>query len=209
LSEVNEEYVDPLPSVETVRHDMESLLTSMELSYKSFLPSLDMMELPFGDTAPLGDVAQVVLPSSRLAVLTPYDPGLTEDVCNAVRNADLGLNPSIDEGDVRIPLPKVPTKDRQQLVKEVGRIPLLKISNQTRQQLVREVGQTTEKYRQRIRGVRQKTNDCIKQAKDGKLEGVSRDDAFRAAKDIDKVTEEIMRKINATLQQKEKSIMNV
>lgn len=203
--QANDEVEPPLPSTESVMRRMESVLSSMELAYKAFLPSPDAMEVP------LCEVARVVVPSSRLAVLTPHDPDLAEDVRNAVRDADLGLSPVVgdQEKEIRIFLPKVPAKNRERLVKEVGRIPLPKVSSQTRQRLVKEVGQTTEKYRQRVRGVRHKTNHRIKQAKEGKLEGVSKDEAFKAAKDIDKVTEKIMKKINNMLHEKERSIMNV
>lgn len=185
-----------LPSPDAVKDRMSALVASMERAFQAVRggdPSPEMFEsLPvkaYGSTAPLGTVAQVVIESPTRAVLTCYDPGTVNDVRDAVRDCGLGFNPRIEDVEITVPIPRVSTETRLALVKELGK--------------------TTERYRKRIRNVRRKTNDRLKKGKEGKLEGVSKDDAFRVSKDIDKVTDDVMAKLSDMLQQKEKTLMDV
>ena len=71
------------------------------------------------------------------------------------------------------------------------------------------MGTTAESTRQRIRRIRRGAQDVVKKAKDGKLEGISEDDAFRTGKEIDSVTEECIKALNHIVEQKQASVMNV
>jgi ribosome recycling factor len=141
----------------------------------------------YGSHAPLNSVAQVVISSSTLAQATCYDPELAKNVGVAIRDK-LELNPSVEEGGVvRIPLPRVSLEVRQQTAKALTK--------------------HTEKYRQRVRTIRRNVLKVVKQGEAGKLEGISKDDAFRAQKEIEDVTEKIMVKLNEAAEQKHKAIM--
>ena len=63
--------------------------------------------------------------------------------------------------------------------------------------------------RQRIRRIRRAAQDFVKKAKDGKMEGISEDDAFRTGKEIDAVTEECIKELNNIVDEKQASVMNV
>lgn len=144
----------------------------------------------YGDpNTPLHAVAQVVLVSHTMATATCFDPALAKSVANAIRDK-LSLNPSIDDGGiVTIPIPRV--------------------SMETRQELSGMVKKRAEFFRQRIRGVRRKVLDVVKHGAAGKLEHVSKDDAFRVQKDIEAMTEEMIQKINKAADKKNSSIMSV
>ncbi len=78
-----------------------------------------------------------------------------------------------------------------------------------KQALVKQLGKTAENTRQRIRRIRRGAQDVVKEGKDGKLEGISEDDAFRAGKDIDAATEEAIKALNEIVDKKQASVMNV
>jgi ribosome recycling factor len=144
----------------------------------------------YGDpNTPLQAVAQIVLVSHTLATATCFDPALGKAVATAVRNK-LSLNPSVDEGGiVQIPIPRV--------------------SLESRQTTSAQVKKRAEVFRQRIRGVRRKALDIVKQGVAGKLEHVSKDDAFRVQKDIESMADDIIQKINVAADKKHEDIMVV
>ena len=194
-----EETVPTLPSVDKTRKRMQSILNSMENAFRSIRgaePSPELFEnievVAYGSTVQLNTVAQVIISSPSLAVLACYDPSTTTNVRDAVRDAGLNFNPRIDDpasGEVQVPIPKVSTETRMTLVKQLHKM--------------------TERYKTRVRNVRKKANDKVKKGKDGKLEGISKDDAFRVGKEIDDLTHEISEKISLMLQEKEDAIKGV
>ena len=143
----------------------------------------------YGDSAPLSAVAQVVIVSPTMANVSCFDPALAKDVRNAIRDS-LDLNPQLEEdGVVKVPLPRV--------------------SMETRQKIVKQLNKQAEATRTRIRNVRRKAMETVKVGKEGKLEGVSKDDAFRAAKEIDAVVDDVTKLINDAVHAKEASVMAV
>lgn len=143
----------------------------------------------YGTSTPLNSVAQVVISSSTLAQATCYDPDLANDVCSAIHDA-LELNPSVEDGGVvRIPLPRVSLEVREQTAKALAK--------------------RTERYRQGIRTIRRNVMKVIKQGEAGKLEGISKDDAFRSQKEIEATTEKVMEQLNAASESKQRSVMEI
>ena len=76
----------------------------------------------YGEMQPLKDVAQVALKGATTLVVNPFDGALAEAVANAVRDADLGLNPTIDGNLVRVLLPKASKETREAAAKLVSKI---------------------------------------------------------------------------------------
>ena len=146
----------------------------------------------YGDAnTSLKAVALVVLESPTLAVATCYDPSLTKNVITAIAEK-LQLNPQMDADDtstIRIPLPR--------------------ISLQVRQETATLLGKRAEACRKKIRNVRSKVLKLVKQGVAGKLEGISKDDAFRVQKEIEKVCEEVNKTIVDLSAQKEKDVMSM
>jgi ribosome recycling factor len=134
-------------------------------------------------------VAQVVIVEHTLATATCFDPSVTKAVQTALYQ-QLELNASISEdGVLRIPLPKV--------------------SMETRQKTAAVLQKRAESVRQRIRKVRRKALSTVKQGVAGKLEGISKDDAFRVQQEIEAIVEEVIQTLNKAAEEKHDSIMLV
>lgn len=187
---------DILPDLAKVKTKMTKIIDQFEASLKGIReaePTPDIFDNiqvdAYGEHTPLKGVAQVVIQSHTLATATCFDPSLAKAVSTAIRNK-LGLNPSVEEGgEVKIPLPRV--------------------SLETRKQTAHILNKRTESYRQRIRNVRRKAMDTTKKGVAGKLEGVSKDDAFRLQQDIEATTEDYVKKLNEISEVKHNRIMAV
>lgn len=185
-----------LPNVSDVKDRMMNMVGKFTESLKAIrgaepTPELfdEVMVQAYGASTPLKSVAQVVIASPTLASATCFDPAVAKDVSNALRDK-LGLNPSVQEGGVvRIPIPRV--------------------SMESRQKTAVLLGKRTETGRQKIRNLRRKVMDVVKKGVAGKLEGISKDDAFRVQKEIESVTEEAIQKLNVISNKKQESIMAV
>ena len=128
-----------------------------------------------------------------MASVTCFDPALVKEVRASIQ-LQLGLNPQSDasEGDLG-----------------VLKVPLPKVSMEVRQRTAGQLNKKAESFRLRIRRVRRRYNNVIKQGKDGKLEHVSKDDVFRVAKEIDDVTDKAIKQLNDVTDAKHSSIMDV
>jgi ribosome recycling factor len=185
-----------LPDPKKVQEQMTKVVTRFQESLKSIrgaepTPEMfdDVQVNAYGSMTPLKAVGQVVIVSPTLAEISCFDPAVAKDVQKAVQLA-LELNPQVDEGGtVRVPLPRV--------------------SMEVREQTVRQLNKKAESCKQRLRQVRRKAMDVIKKGKDGKLEGISKDDAFACSKEIDQATEQVMDKLKGIVDEKMNSIMAV
>jgi ribosome recycling factor len=185
-----------LPNVDRVKERMQKVIAKFIESLKGIRgaePTPELFEdLPitaYGTQNPLKSVAQVVIVSPTLASITCFDPAITKDVAKALQ-VQMSLNPSIEDGGVvRVPLPRV--------------------SMESRQATATQLGKRTESYRKRIRTVRQKALHVVKPGVAGKLEGISKDDAFRVQKDIEAATEEAMTQLNKLSKDKHDTILAV
>jgi ribosome recycling factor len=115
----------------------------------------------YGETQQLKEVAQVALKNPLLLVVSPFDSAMVDAVADAIRDADMGLNPSLDGNSVRVPVPKT--------------------SKETREANVKLIGKVAEQAKTRIRRSRQ---DAIEKSKKGG-EGISEDDIKRDTKLIE------------------------
>ncbi|MBA2688977.1 MAG: ribosome recycling factor [Gemmatimonadaceae bacterium] len=138
----------------------------------------------YGSTVPLSQVASVSAPEPRMLMVTPWDKGLTSAIEKALRESDLGLNPQSQSGTIRVPLPALNEERRKELVKVLHKL--------------------TEEGRVAIRHSRTDARDKLK-----KLEKVSEDDVKHAEKDLQKLHDEYIGKVDALLKAKEAEIMEV
>jgi ribosome recycling factor len=194
--EDDEEDAELLPNPEKIKQRMRKILDSFDESLKAIrggepTPELfdDVMVDAYGSMAPLKSVAQVVIATATQATATCFDPAIAKAVSTAIRDK-LSLNPSIEEGGVvKIPLPRV--------------------SMETRQKTAANLGKKTESFRQRVRKVRRKALDVVKQGVAGKLDGVSKDDAYRVQKEVEVLTDQVIQSLNDAAEKKHESIMSV
>jgi ribosome recycling factor len=128
--------------------------------------------------------------SHTMATATCFDPTTSKAVVVAIRDT-LDLNPQAEEGTGAI------------------QIPIPRISMEVRQQMVSTVQKRAEQFRVRIRNHRRSVLDTVKQGVAGKLEGVSKDDAFRVQQDIETMTDVVVKELNKLCEKKESDIMSV
>lgn len=141
----------------------------------------------YGSQMPINQVATVSVPEARLIGVQVWDKSLVGAVDKAIRNAGLGLNP-ISEGQlIRIPIPELNEERRQELAKVASRY--------------------AEQARVAVRNVRRDGMDTLKQLeRDGEM---SQDDQKLFVDEVQEMTDRLISKIDASLEQKESEIMQV
>ena len=185
-----------LPDPAQVKERMNKVVDRLKESFKAIRGSEPTPEIfdpimvqAYGERTPLSAVAQVVIVSPTVATITCFDPQVAPDVRNAVQLA-LELNPQIeDDGVLRVQMPRP--------------------NAETRKKTVKQLGKQAESGRQRIRQIRRSALEVVKKGKEGKLEGISKDDAFRVSKEIDAITEDVTHMLNEEVEKKQESVMAV
>lgn len=139
----------------------------------------------YGSEVPLQQMANITVPEARQLVVSPYDKGAMASIEKAIRNSDLGLNPSNDGTVIRLSFPPL-TGDR-------------------RKELVKIVKQMAEDNRVSVRNARRTARSELESlTKDGEL---SEDELARAEKDIDALTHKVEAQIDEALDQKETELL--
>lgn len=139
----------------------------------------------YGTPTPINQMATVAVPESRLITIQPWDATVIKDIEKALLKSDLGLTPSNDGKLIRIAIPPLTEERRKELVKLVHR--------------------SSEEHKVGIRNIRRDSNELIKGfKKDG---DISEDDAFKAQDEIQKITDDYIKKIDEIFKAKEKEIL--
>ena len=138
----------------------------------------------YGSQMPLNQVATVTAPEPRLLLVTPFDKGQAKAIEKAIRESNLGLDPSSQGGTIRVPLPQM--------------------NEQRRKELVKVVHKHAEDGRIVVRHARTDARDKLK-----KLQGTSEDDVKHAEKDLQKLHDDFIAQIDASLKAKEAEILSV
>jgi ribosome recycling factor len=168
-------------SIEKFRSDLLGVRTG-----KASPGILDPVRIDYyGSVMPLSQIASVSAPQARLLVVQPWDKGAADAIVKGIQAADLGLNPSADGDLIRVPIPAL-TEDR-------------------RHELVKQCKKMGEEVRVSIRNVRRDANDEL--AAHEKEKTISEDDARRGQKEIQKLTDEQVKKVDDALAAKEKEIL--
>jgi ribosome recycling factor len=122
-----------------------------------------------------------------MILIQPWDASTVDAIAKAIQAANLGLNPAVDGKVIRIPLPDLSQERREELVKVAKKI--------------------TEDGRVAVRHVRRDAMDGLK--KSAKEAGVSEDEIKGAEKQVQKLTDDCIKKLDAHLADKEKEILTV
>jgi ribosome recycling factor len=170
-------------SIEAVRREFNSVRTG-----KASPALLDTVRVDaYGSKMPLNQVASVSSPEPRLLVVQPWDKSVMGDIEKAIRNSELGLNPSNDGSVIRVPIPALNEERRREMVRTLHRL--------------------AEEGRIAIRHARQEANKEIKR-RQGDNE-ISEDDARHEMDRIQKLTDEFIGKVDHLLSAKEEEVMEV
>lgn len=141
----------------------------------------------YNTKTPIRQMANVTAPEPRLIVIQPWDRGAIVMVESAIRESDLGLNPSNDGQVIRIALPPLTEERRHDLVKTLNRF--------------------AEEARIAVRTVRE---DIWKAIQDEERSGaMSEDDKFRGKESLQEVVERYNKEIESVREKKEHEILTV
>lgn len=168
---------------EVVQHEFAGVRTGKASA--SLVENL-MVEV-YGSHMRIRELAGITTPETRMIMIQPWDQTSVQPIEKAIQKANLGLNPAVQGKFIRIVLPELSTERRHEFVRIVKKM--------------------SEDGRVAIRHVRRDAIEAIK--KDAKNGGVSEEDVENAEKEIQKLTDQYIAKIDAHLAHKEKEIMTV
>ncbi|HUF80848.1 MAG TPA: ribosome recycling factor [Burkholderiales bacterium] len=141
----------------------------------------------YGTATPIPQVGNVTLVDARTIGVTPWDKKMASAIEKAIRDSDLGLNPSTMGETVRVPMPALTEERRKELIK-----------------VVRHEG---ENARVAIRNVRRDANNHLKDLL--KQKKAAEDEERRAQEEVQKLTDRHIAEIDKLLQQKEADLMAI
>ena len=141
----------------------------------------------YGSQMPLNQVATVHAPEPQLITVQPYDPSQLSHIEKTIRSGELGLNPMNDGKIIRVPIPPLTEERRKEMVKHLHKV--------------------LEEHRTAVRNIRRDGNDATKKAlKDKKI---TEDEEKRATAEIQKLTDDEIKKMEDMCKAKEKEVMEI
>jgi len=170
-------------SVEALKHDFAKIRTG-----RAHVGMLDHVQVDYyGSMVPLSQVAQVGLGDARTITIQPWEKKMIPVVEKAIRESELGLNPSTTGDIVRVPMPL--------------------LTEQRRKELVKIVKHEIENAKIAVRNLRRDANQQVKEML--KEKEISEDDDRRAEDAIQKLTDRYVIEIDKLGAEKEKEVMTV
>lgn len=168
-------------AVDALKHEFSGLRTG-----RASTAMLDTITVEvYGSRMPILQVGSISVPEPRLLTVQVWDTGSVKAVEKAIRDANLGLNPQADGNLIRVPVPEL-NQDR-------------------RKELVKVAGGYAESARVSVRNVRRDGMEGLKKVKDT----MGEDENKRLSDEVQKLTDDHIKKIDTMLAEKEKDIMTV
>ena len=149
---------------------------------------LDQIEVDYyGSPTPIQQIAAIASPDPRQLVITPWDGTALKPIERAIQESDLGINPQNDGKSIRLNFPQLTEERRKELVKQIHKYS--------------ETGKVA------IRNIRRDAMEAFK--KKQKASEITEDDLKVAEKDLQKLTDDRCKEVDALLEKKEKELMAV
>jgi len=180
--------------LEELNESMEKHIRFLEKSFnkvrtgRASTALLDGIKIDYyGTLTPLNQVATLSVPESQLIVIAPWDTSVIATIEKAIQKSELGLTPSNDGKVIRISIPPLTEARRKELVKVVKKM--------------------AEECKISLRNTRRDMNNQLKNLK--KDSEISEDDLYKYQGDVQKVTDDFIKKTDDVLATKEKEIMEI
>ncbi|HTF86214.1 MAG TPA: ribosome recycling factor [Cellvibrio sp.] len=141
----------------------------------------------YGTDTPLSQIANVNVEDARTLSINPWERNLVPDIEKAIMKSDLGLNPSTNNGLIRIPLPM--------------------LTEETRKNFIKQARAEAENGRVAVRNIRRDVLSNVKALLKDKA--ISEDDDRRAQDDIQKITDKYIAEVDKALAAKETDLMAI
>jgi len=141
----------------------------------------------YGAPTPLNQLASVNIPEARMAVVKPYDATQLAAIEKAIRDSDLGVNPTNDGSIIRVVIPQLTEERRKEMVKVAK--------------------QKGEEARVSVRSVRRKAKEELDRiGKDGEA---GEDEVARAEKELQNLTDKYVAQVEELVKHKESELLEV
>ncbi len=137
----------------------------------------------YGSKMQMNQVGAITVPEPRMILINVWDKGLVSAVEKAIRDAGLGINPVVDGSNVRVPVPALTEERRKELAKVAAKY--------------------AEQAKVAVRNVRREGMEAVKSADGGE------DEKKKLSEDVQKLTDEMVKKVDEALAAKEAEIMQV
>jgi len=177
--------------LQDLRKRMEGAITALKTEFSGLRTGRASASLvepiqvnAYGSLMPLNQVGTIGIPEPRMIAIQVWDKGLVGAVEKAIRESGLGINPVVDGVNVRVPIPPLTEERRAELAKIAGKY--------------------SEQAKVAVRNVRREGMEANKKA-----DGVSEDEQKKLSENIQKLTDEIIKKIDTAFSAKETEIMQV
>ena len=141
----------------------------------------------YGSLTPINQMAAISVPEPRTLMINPWDKSSMAEIEKAIRNSDLGLNPTNDGQVIRISVPALTEERRKELAKRVHKV--------------------AEEFKVRLRNERRDANDALK--KMGKGGDISEDEIKDLEEQLQKLTDKYIKEIDVAVDVKTKEVMTV
>ena len=141
----------------------------------------------YGTYTALSQLASIQVPEARMATIAPFDKGAMANIEKAIRDSDLGVNPSSDGALIRINFPQLTEERRKEYIKVVK--------------------SKAEDSKISMRNIRRAAKEAIeKMEKDG---DVGKDDVARGEKELEKITSDHVAKVDEMFKHKETELLEI
>lgn len=141
----------------------------------------------YGNPSPLNQVAAISCPDAKSFLIAPWEASILKEIESAIIKSDIGMTPMNDGKVIRLRVPDLTEERRKELAKQVKKI--------------------VEEARVAVRMARRDANEEVK--KELKDKKVSEDEAKRSENDIQKMTDDYIKKVDTISDEKEKSILTI
>jgi len=170
-------------SIVSLNKDLSTIRTG-----RAHSSMLDLVKVEvYGQSMPINQVATISVSDPQTLSIQVWDANNVKFCEKAIRESDLNLNPIIDGQLLRIPVPKL-NEDR-------------------RKELTKIVSQQSEKIKVSIRNIRRNGMDFLK--KEEKDKNISEDENKKLSSDLQKMTDEYVKKVDIKIKEKEEEILKV
>lgn len=178
----------------TAQEKMDKSLASLQNELKKIrtgraqVSMLDSVRVNYyGNLSPLAQVASVSTPDAKSFVIAPWEASLLKEIEQAIIKSDIGMAPINDGKVIRLKVPDLTEERRKDLVKQTKKI--------------------VEDARVAVRMARRDANEEVKKLLKDKA--ISEDESKKSENEIQKLTDDFIKKVDQVADEKEKSIMTI
>src|SRR3984957_683704 len=187
-----------IPALKDIQQQLKSRMDKAVQDFQTNLAStrpgrasvamLDQVRVDYyGTPTPLNQVAQVTTPDANMIVIQPWDASILGEIEKTLRASDLGFNPQNDGKILRVPVPPMTEERRREVVKHLNKV--------------------LEEHKTAVRNIRRDGNELIKKA--AKDKKISEDEEKRSLEEIQKLTDDEIRRMEEMCRNKEREVLQI